>query len=114
MLSCRSNLKNLTKNFIIDPSGIFSGNGPTFANNVSFEKVEDNGPVVRGSYHLTKHESKPHFWRLKPDVYTFMKIKLLGRYGGFQLHPGGVSQGCITVDQNNASAVKAYKIIETQ
>ena len=97
---------------------VFSGDNQC-KNNPSPECIDTpkEGPIPPGCYRVVSHESKPGFWRLIPlgwstvdsALYRMQNDYGIGKKrGGFMLHPGAVSWGCITL---SASALASYKAI---
>jgi hypothetical protein len=94
----------------IGPDNLFSGNGDCKNNNSDkCQGSDDEGPVPEGDYHMRpydgKHPDSGNWWRLLPDswwaqIASFYAQQTertdLGRLGGYILHPGSRSNGCIT------------------
>ena len=54
------------------------------------------------------------FWRLEPNPHVPGWRCLLGlNRCGFELHPGGISLGCITADKNDPTVMNQYNQINT-
>jgi hypothetical protein len=85
-------------------------------NNASCVDKKDKGPIPPGCYRVAPHESTPNFYRLIP-VGWGPSDGAMCRLGwircGFELHPGRISSGCVTVDKSNGFAMGAYGQIES-
>ena len=95
----------------LGPVGLSSGIGPC-ANSVNCIDTRDRGPIVPGNYDINPdtRPGKQKFWRLEPNPkIAGWKCRLGLARCGFQLHPGSVSLGCITVDKNNVFALRNYE-----
>jgi hypothetical protein len=63
------------------------------------------GPVEPGKYQMNKDMRKGHemWYRLEPiPRVPGWKVRLHLERGGFALHLGTISEGCINIDKNNA------------
>jgi RHS repeat-associated protein len=84
------------------PDGLFSGIG-TCQNNPSNQcQNQKKGPVPEGDYDMLpydgQHANSDDWWRLRPQSILRRAIdgSGFGRGGGYLLHPGRDSWGCIT------------------
>ncbi len=101
-------------------NSVFSGDKQC-RNDSSQQCVETprEGPIPPGCYKATRHESRSRFWRLSPtEGWSKVDSALYrlqndwgigGKRGGFMLHPGSVSWGCITA---SSSTMDDYKRID--
>ncbi|MFN8441614.1 MAG: RHS repeat-associated core domain-containing protein [Caldilineaceae bacterium] len=93
-LSCTSTDQTITIN-IEDPD-VFSGSGPC-RNDPSCVDTGGTGPVQPGEYELDHHVKNGKNWfYLDPGTWGKLK-RIFGGRGGFNLHYGTRSAGCITV-----------------
>ena len=112
-LTCISNNYEVNKRSAsLGPSGVFSGVGECRNNNSDpCAKSKDTGPIPQGNYSMNPDDRPGHagYWRLEPDPkVSGWAYYLGGARGGFMLHPGSVSLGCITSDKHNAGAMSQY------
>jgi len=110
-LSCTSNDGQQTAQ--VGPDGVFSGGAikawynpfhDNYINNNKYTATSTIGAIPVGSYTMTNYMENPkrkkkdvkkaNFWDLTPS-------KPNGR-SSILLHPGKISEGCITVDPDNA------------
>ena len=107
-LVCTSN--DGTTNSQVGPEGLFSGIGEC-TNQNSCVADQGKGPIPPGNYDINRDNRPGHegFWRLEPNPrVSGIWCKLgLGRCD-FELHPGGVSLGCITAEINNERAMNDF------
>lgn len=98
----------------LGPNGVFSGVGRC-RNQDSCTNLHDLGPIPPGYYNMNP-DSRPgheHFWRLEPNPQVPGWRCMLGlNRCGFELHPGGISLGCITTDKNDPKAMNQYSSID--
>jgi len=107
-LSCQPNGGG--KAVQLGPNGVFSGVGKC-RDTPSCEKVRDLGPIPIGNYDMNRDDRKGHegYWRLEPNPHVPAWKYYLGiSRNGFELHPGGISLGCITADKNDPAAMLQY------
>jgi RHS repeat-associated protein len=107
-LSCQpGNPENGLASVNLGPGGLFSGlrdcrNNPS----KQCQESKGKGPIPEGNYDLLKydgnHENSDNWWRARPQslMQRFLDGQGYGRGGGYLLHPGGASKGCITYDGN--------------
>jgi RHS repeat-associated protein len=110
-LSCQPNGGGKAVN--LGPNGVFSGVGPC-RDNPSCAKANDLGPIPPGNYNMNRDDRKGHggFWRLEPSPHVpGWKCRLGISRCGFELHPGGISLGCITADKNDPNVMFQYNQI---
>lgn len=96
------------------PKGVFSGIGQCRNNNRDeCTKSKDFGPIPVGTYKMNRDDRPGNnlFWRLEPDPKISGWKYYLGARGGFLLHPGAISLGCITADESNPDAMAQYRLI---
>jgi hypothetical protein len=94
----------------LGPNGVFSGVGKC-RNQSSCSSEHFQGPIPLGTYNMNPDNRPGHedFWRLEPNPQIpGWKCYLGLARCGFELHPGGISLGCITVDKHNSPAMKQY------
>jgi RHS repeat-associated protein len=103
-LSCSPNDPRSVGGVNLGPDGLFSGQGDC-ENNPSNEcqKAKDRGPIPEDDYDLVPYDgtrdSTGTWWRAQPKSWLTRAAQGLGigsRDGGFLLHPGRISAGCIT------------------
>lgn len=107
-LSCQPNGGG--KAVSLGPNGVFSGVG-LCRDNPSCEKTRDLGPIPTGNYNMNRDDRKGHegYWRLEPNPQVPACKYYLGiSRNGFELHPGGISLGCITADKNDPTVMLQY------
>ena len=95
----------------LGPNGVWSGVGPC-ANDPGCASHNEIGPIVPGNYNMNQDDRPGHegFWRLEPNPkIPGWKCRLGIERCGFELHPGGISLGCITADKKNHDAMKQYQ-----
>jgi uncharacterized protein RhaS with RHS repeats len=95
----------------LGPNGVWSGVGPC-ANDLGCASHNEIGPIVPGNYNMNQDDRPGHegFWRLEPNPkIPGWKCRLGLERCGFELHPGGISLGCITADKKNEDAMKQYQ-----
>ncbi|MBI5639904.1 MAG: DUF2778 domain-containing protein, partial [Nitrospirae bacterium] len=114
-LQCISNDYEFNKSIVtLGPDGVFSGVGEC-KNNSSERciKSKDIGPIPTGRYKMNSDDRAKHglFWRLEADPKVSGWQYYLGARGGFLLHPGSASLGCITVRKRDAKAMLQYRAI---
>jgi len=115
-LTCRSNNNpGLVRN--IGPADVFSGENIkdvpcknnlecyknlSCRNNPECANVKDVGPIPPGSYKINNTNSRPHFFDLEPiPPVRLWETWILRKRSGFELHPGSVSVGCITINSSH-------------
>jgi RHS repeat-associated protein len=109
-LTCVSN-KDHTNKATLGPGGIFSGVGPC-QNKPSCSNDKDLGPIQPGEYRMNTDTRAGHesFYRLEPvPQIPGWKVDLGLARGGFELHPGSRSLGCITANKNDPQAMQQYQ-----
>jgi len=97
----------------LGPNGVFSGVGKC-RNQNSCSGLNDLGPIPQGDYNMNRDDRDGHegYWRLEPNPHVpGWKCRLGISRCGFELHPGGISLGCITADKNNKPVMDQYKLI---
>ena len=88
-------------------SGVFSGQGEC-KNNPDCADEKDRGPTPPGTYEMIPSDKYGRSWWLKEGFFTRQLCKLgVGRCE-FYFHKGTYSQGCITMDKNNESAMEKF------
>ncbi|QAU24389.1 DUF2778 domain-containing protein [Dyella sp. M7H15-1] len=95
----------------LGPNGVWSGVGPC-ANDPGCASHNEIGPIVPGNYNMNQDDRPGHegFWRLEPNPkIPGWKCRLGLERCGFELHPGGISLGCITADKKSQDAMKQYQ-----
>jgi len=95
----------------LGPNGVWSGVGPC-ANDPGCASHNEIGPIVPGNYNMNQDDRPGHegFWRLEPNPkIPGWKCRLGLERCGFELHPGGISLGCITADKKNQDAMTQYQ-----
>jgi RHS repeat-associated protein len=96
----------------LGPNGVWSGVGHC-ANDNTCANDPEFGPIVQGNYKMNRDDRPGHegFWRLEPNP-TIPGWKCYLHWGGvrcgFELHPGGLSLGCITTNRKDVNAMKQY------
>jgi RHS repeat-associated protein len=113
-LVCSSN--NGSQTVTLGPEGVFSGDGQC-TNNTSNACInnKDEGPIQPGIYQMNPDSRSGHelYWRLEQiDPKSSGLDYVLGARGGFMLHPGGMSLGCITTNKKNQAAMQQYFILD--
>jgi RHS repeat-associated protein len=109
-LTCISN-KDHTNKATLGPNGVFSGVGPC-RNKPSCSNDNDLGPISPGEYKMNSDSRPGHqfFYRLEPvPPIPGWKVDLGLARGGFELHPGTFSLGCITADKNDPQTMQQYQ-----
>jgi hypothetical protein len=88
----------------------FSGNG-LYRNNPASEAVPNHGPIPAGQYYITEPYAYNAlgniFFKLFPTEGGMTDSKNLGGgivRGEFRLHPGNISNGCVTIDAKKHQA----------
>ncbi|UBF30100.1 DUF2778 domain-containing protein (plasmid) [Kovacikia minuta CCNUW1] len=96
--------------------GLFSG-APDYRNNFIYERIKGNGPIPRGEYEILlggyDDESKTYWFRLDrvDNHLRDDKDDFTGR-GNYRLHPGTISEGCITLDKKREKDwLKLYRAV---
>jgi RHS repeat-associated protein len=96
--------------------GLFSGTG-SCQNNPSKEcQDQKKGPIPEGDYDILPYDGNlPNWgdwWRLRPksNIRRVVDGLNLGRGGGYLLHPGRFSYGCITYRKTNEDD-NSYKLL---
>jgi hypothetical protein len=106
----------------VGPDGVFSGVGECMNNSESgCTSSKDKGPIKPGKYNINMDDRHPDriFWRLEPNpkvpgwAYYLTRIYPTGPRGGFMLHDGTHSLGCITIDNKNEKAMTQLRILDT-
>jgi RHS repeat-associated protein len=112
-LTCVSN-KDHTNKVTLGPGGVFSGVGPC-QNKPSCSNANELGPIQPGEYKMNT-DTRPgnqSFYRLEPvPPIPGWKVKLGLERGGFELHPGSRSLGCITTNKNDPQAMQQYQQLD--
>jgi hypothetical protein len=115
-LECVSNDGKNTRT--ISDKSVFSGQNhyqKQCQNNPQCVDYEGFGPIPPGAYNMNHdtREGNELYWRLEPNPKkSWWQCNTAdGSAGrcGFMLHPGNVSEGCITVDGNDETAMRQYK-----
>lgn len=106
LLICSSNEGSLP--VVVGPIGVESGMNDC-KNNPDCQMKSFEGPVPTGNYTIEKHPTRPNWWKLTPSAITRIAS---GFRGGLRLHPGQVSQGCITIMDTDQSAMIQYNLIQ--
>jgi RHS repeat-associated protein len=94
----------------VDPSGVFSGWGPCQDNPIC-QDIPFLGPIKPGLYRMNPDERPGHetWWRLEPvPKISGWKVRLGLARGGFALHSGKSSLGCINVDKRFDQSTSDY------
>jgi RHS repeat-associated protein len=98
----------------VGPSGVHSGAG-SCQDNPSCENARGEGPITPGRYRMNFDTRPEHQgwgdYRLEPWPHHFwdgMLYKLHFQRGGFELHIGSITFGCINADKTNPEAVKQF------
>ncbi len=104
----------------LGPNGVASGGstqGPTpCTNNNNCQNQRFEGPVVPGNYRMN-YDTRPvhrgmNVYRLEPwphQWYDGTLYRLGLTRGGFELHLGTISLGCINADKRNPTAAQQYE-----
>jgi hypothetical protein len=103
--SSRKNLKAAPVS--LGPNGVFSGVGPC-KDKPACANSPDLGPIQPGEYRMNRDSRPGHeqWYRLEPiPQRSGWAVTMHVERGGFALHPGGRSLGCITADKNNPQAM---------
>ena len=102
-------------------NGVFSGgynSGPTgkCANNSSGECLKQTkvGPVLPGSYDMVYkgdyfYQGTDAWWLDEGPIKRRTQKLFYNRDGGFYMHTGSVSHGCVTVYKHNEEGMRKYK-----
>lgn len=96
----------------LGPEGVFSGDEGC-RNDTSSDCINNinDGPIPPGNYNMNPDDRAGHEnrWRLEPNpnVPGWKCLLRLARCG-FNLHPGGVSLGCITANKNDPETMRQY------
>lgn len=101
---------------MVGPDGVFSGQAGTCMNNPRCQGVRFVGPIPAGIYQINEDGRPNHetWLRLEPvPRVAGWKVWTGLRRGGFAMHVGGNSAGCITVDRDNQEAVEDYLDLRT-
>ena len=89
---------------VLGPTNVWSGQKGSWCQNNPSPFCTDLpyiGPIPIGDYDMNKDPlNRPLFWQLQPNPDRGW------RSGGFLLHPGTISAGCITVERNDPNAMK--------
>jgi RHS repeat-associated protein len=94
----------------VGPDGVFSGVG-LCENNSLCQNFPYLGPIQSGAYRMNLDERPGHqtWWRLEPmPRVPGWKVRLHLARGGFAMHLGQSSLGCINIDRNNVDAAGRY------
>jgi len=97
---------------VLNGNDVFSGQGEC-RNNPTSQCAQDSfdGPVPPGEYFMNPdgRAGKENHWRLEPNPPVSGWEYATGqKRNGFKLHPGSVSQGCITINPNNPELMLLY------
>jgi hypothetical protein len=91
-------------------SPAFSGNG-IYRNDPASEAIANHGPIPAGQYYITEPYAYSAlgniFFKLFPTEGGLTDSKNLGGgivRGAFRLHPGNISNGCVTIDEKKHQA----------
>jgi len=102
-----------SKSVSLGPGGLFSGLDGC-RNNPSDEcQRQKRGPIPAGDYDILRydgtHANSGNWWRLRPQslVQRAWDGYGWGRGGGYLLHPGRESFGCITYENGNDEAYRS-------
>ncbi|MGQ0836761.1 MAG: tlde1 domain-containing protein [Gammaproteobacteria bacterium] len=101
---------------VITNQGIHSGLGPC-TNKAECENVKNVGPVTSDTYRVTANTlpGREGWWALQSTSWRPNVDGVLCRIGlkrcGFNLHVGVRSQGCITFDMNDPTAVRIAVLV---
>ena len=97
----------------LGPDGMKSGLGDC-QNNPSNEcQNRKKGPIPEGDYDILpydgRHSDSDNWWRLRSDSIIQRGWDRFGwgRGGGYLLHPGHASWGCLTYEKGNDDSYKA-------
>lgn len=119
-LCCQSNAGD--RKAEIDSDYVHSGFGVCM-NNPACTGIENEGPVPPGTYKMVP-EYKARWniggpgaghnaWRLKPTIATRIAQSRIKRAGGYFLHLGHISEGCITVSIVIGAAIQQWAPVDT-
>ena len=102
-LQCASRKNSKAAPLFLGPNGVFSGVGPC-RDKPKCANSPDLGPIQPNEYQMNRDTRAGHeqWYRLEPIPHrpgwaVFFHVQR----GGFALHPGGRSLGCITVNKND-------------
>jgi len=102
----------------LGPNGVGSGAG-TCSNNDSCVNSRAQGPITPGKYRMNSDTRPEHqgwgLYRLEPwphHWYDGLLYDLHVTRGGFELHVGSITFGCINADKTNPDAVNQYHALQ--
>ncbi len=102
----------------LGPDGVASGAG-TCKNNDNCVNKRNQGPITPGRYKMNLDTRPQHagrgVYRLEPwphNWYDGLLYDLDLTRGGFELHLGSVTFGCINADKTNPQAVNDYQALQ--
>lgn len=102
----------------LGPEGVNSGadkDGQQCKNNNKCTNVRDLGPITPGFYRMNLDTRPEHagwgLYRLEPWPHSILDGWLYKHHftrGGFELHLGSITYGCINADKTNPKAAEQY------
>ena len=110
VLKCKSRKNMQAPPVVVGPDNVSSGNGackdnPKCANN------QFRGPIKPGEYKMNPDTRKGQTdrYRLEPvPAVPGILVRLFIARGGFELHPGHITLGCINVLKDDPNAMNQY------
>jgi RHS repeat-associated protein len=114
MLRCVSRKNRGAPPVIVGPTNVSSGNGACKDNPKCADKLF-TGPIKPGGYKMNPDTRKGQTdrYRLEPDPpIPGWKVDLGLERGGFELHPGHRTLGCINVLKDDPNAMNQYQQLQ--
>ena len=97
--------------YLLGPTGVFSGQ-EKWRNDPNSTDVYSLGPIPVGNYRMVNSDYAGGSFKLVPKSIWSRLMFLAGAgRGGFYLHKGTRSEGCITADKFNSSSLPQWNII---
>jgi RHS repeat-associated protein len=110
-LRCVSRANIKAPPIVVGPENVSSGVGPC-KDEPACVSIRDTGPIVPGEYRMNRDFRPGHegIYRLEPvPQIPGWKVRLGLKRGGFELHPGTRTLGCINVLRTDERAMKQYR-----
>jgi RHS repeat-associated protein len=98
----------------VGPNNVSSGNGDCKDNPKCADK-QFTGPIKPGNYKMNPdtRQGQTDRYRLEPQPpIPGWKVRLFLERGGFELHPGHITLGCINVLKDDPNAMQQYQQLQ--
>jgi len=108
----------------LGPEGVHSGDPGPCQDKPACENNVNHGPIHEGRYKMNPDERPEHkdwaLYRLEPTswskwnslMYYLSKVGIGNQRGGFELHIGSITHGCINADKTDPRPVDQYHTMQ--